>query len=559
MPYEMVPSETSHEVAKAFSRWRKPPVSWHEGVASPEGATSPMRQPMSPLRGFAQRVDGLRGLTPPALRLRRCAAAIATIVSLWIGGVLPARAADKAVETDFYKLETFKIPDGILLEAGGLQFLPDGRLAVSTRRGEIYLVENVLANDIKQVKFTRFAHGLHEVLGLAWRDGWLYATQRCEVSRLKDSDNDGVADLFETVADDWGITGDYHEYAFGSKFDKDDNLWVVHCLTGSFTSNTKWRGWCLRITPDGKVIPTCSGIRSPGGIGANHVGDMFYTDNQGPWNGTCSLKHLAVGSFQGHPDGNKWYSLTNAIGPRPADPKSESRMMVEAKKVPELMPAAILFPYKKMGQSAAGIVCDTTGGKFGPFQNQLFVADQSHSTLMRCALEKVNGRYQGACFPFRQGFASGTLVQEFASNGAMLVGGTNRGWGSRGPAPGALERLTWTGKVPFEVHEMHAKPDGFELTFTDAVDPATAADPKSYKLETYTYIYQASYGSPEIDQTTPEIERAEVAADRRSVRLFVKGLQEGHIHEFHLDALRSAAGSPLLHAEAYYTLNYIPQ
>ena len=39
-------------------------------------------------------------------------------------------------------------------------------------------------------------------------------------------------------------------------------MWVVLCLTGSFTSESTFRGWCLRITPDGKSIPTCSGIRS---------------------------------------------------------------------------------------------------------------------------------------------------------------------------------------------------------------------------------------------------------------------------------------------------------
>lgn len=51
------------------------------------------------------------------------------------------------------------------------------------------------------------------------------------------------------------------------------------------------------MTPDGKSMPTCSGIRSPGGIGMNADGDVFYTDNQGPWNGTCGLKHLIPGKF----------------------------------------------------------------------------------------------------------------------------------------------------------------------------------------------------------------------------------------------------------------------
>lgn len=470
-----------------------------------------------------------------------------------------ASAADP-VEADYYPILTLPIPEAAVLEAGGMQLLPNGRLAVSTRRGEIWLVENPLSNDLSQVKFSRFAHGLHEVLGLAWKDGWLYATQRGEVSRLKDADGDGVADRFETVNDDWEINGDYHEYAFGSKFDKDGNIWVVLCLTGSFSSQNKYRGWCLRITPEGKSIPTCSGIRSPGGIGANAVGDMFYTDNQGPWNGTCGLKHLRPGSFQGHPDGNKWYSLCESVmGPAPESPKSGSRFMTEAARIPQYEPPVILFPYAKMGQSAAGIGCDTSAGKFGPFAGQLFVGDITNSTVMRCFLEQVDGHYQGACFPFRSGLASGCLSLEFMPDGSMFVGGTNRGWGSRGPKPFSLERLTWTGKTPFEIREMRAKSDGFELVFTEPADRATAENVESYSLKTYTYIFQSGYGSPEVDHSNCTVSKVEVAGDGKSARLIVEGLQAGNIHELSAKGVRSAGGLPLLHSDAYYNLNRIPK
>lgn len=398
-----------------------------------------------------------------------------------------------------------------------------------------------------------------EVLGLAYRDGWLYVTERCDLSRLRDSDGDGVADEFELVNDEWEITGDYHEYAFGSKFDREGNLWIVLCLTGSFDSNCKYRGWCVRITPEGKLIPTASGIRSPGGIGMNAAGDVFYTDNQGPWNGTCELKHLIPGKFVGHPGGNKWYELAQAfMGPRPKDPASGSRFIAEAKKIPEYEPPTILFPYDKMGKSASGITCDTSGGKFGPFQNQLFVGDQSASTIMRCFLEKVRGHYQGACFPWREGIGSGTLPLEMTPDGSMFVGGTNRGWGSRGSLPFSVERINWTGRIPFEVQEMRARPDGFELTFTEPVDAKTAADTTSYRIQTYTYIFQASYGSPEVDHTTPTITKVDASADLKSVRLQLDRLVEGHVHELHLDGLRNDRGLPLVHKEAYYTLNYLP-
>lgn len=486
------------------------------------------------------------------------------IFTLCIPGFVTAQDANKLpTEEDYYKITTFETPKDVVLEASSFQLLPSGKIAVASRRGEIWMISDPLAKEVKATQFKRFAHGLHEVLTMAEKDGWLYATQRGELSRLKDVDNDGRADLFETVNDGWEINGDYHEYAFGSKFDKDGNIWVVLCLTGSFSSQVKYRGWCVRIDPKGNLIPTCSGIRSPGGIGANAKGDIFYTDNQGPWNGTCELKHLIPGKFVGHPGGFKWYDLPEvkeAMGPKPQEPQSGSRFVTEADKIPEYEPPAILFPYKKMGQSASGIACDTTKGKFGPFKDQLFVGDQTFSTVMRCYLEKVEGHYQGACFPFKEGFGSGTLGVEMTPSGAMFVGGTNRGWGSRGNKPFAVERLDWTGKTPFEVLEMHAKPDGFELVFTEPVDKETALKPDSYTIETYTYIYQSSYGSPEVDHTKPKILVIKVSEDGLKVQLVIDGLQRGHVHELKMPGLKSAkTGFPLLHKEAYYTLNYIPK
>ncbi|HLW67039.1 MAG TPA: hypothetical protein VKS79_17125 [Gemmataceae bacterium] len=475
----------------------------------------------------------------------------------------PKPAAPKPeTEDDYYKLVTFPLPQGTAVEPGAIEIMPDGKVAVGTRRGEVWLIDNAYAADPNDAKWSRFAHGLHEILGLAQKDGWLYVTERPDVIRIKDTNGDGKADEFEVVTDGWEITGDYHEYAFSSRFDKDGNIWIVLCLTGSFTSNTKFRGWGGKVTPDGKFVPTTSGVRSPGGISFNADGDVFYTDNQGPWNGPCALNQLTVGGFVGHPDSFRWYKEKEAqyLGPAPEVPKSGSRKHIEAKRIPQLMLPAIQFPYAKMGQSASGIDCDLSGGKFGPFEKQLFVGDQTHSTVMRVYLEKAsNGRYQGACFPFRQGLNCGIVPVRFGKDGSLFCGETNRGWGSRGNRSFGLERLVWTGKTPFEIQEMHAKPDGFELTFTQHIDSQTAAAIDSYKISTFTYIYRAEYGSPEVDMTTPKITKVEMGKDQKSVRLYIDGLMEGHIHDLKLPGVKSADGAPLLHPQAYYTLNYVPK
>src|ERR1043166_8995063 len=147
-------------------------------------------------------------------------------------GAVAAAAEKLPTEEDYYCIESIPIPKELVLEVGGLEMLPDGRLAVATRRGEIYLARGALADASSELKFTKFAEGLPEVLGLAWKDGWLYAAQRGELSRLRDIDGDGRADRCETVNDDWELSGDYHEYAFCSKFDREGNIWIALCLTG---------------------------------------------------------------------------------------------------------------------------------------------------------------------------------------------------------------------------------------------------------------------------------------------------------------------------------------
>ena len=480
----------------------------------------------------------------------------ALMVSLVSGQDIPK-------EEDYYKVIPVPIPEEIVLEAGGLEFMPDGKLAVSTRRGDIYMVSNALDDESGNETFSLWARGLHEVLGLAYADGWLYATQRPEITRIKDTNQDGRADLFETVSDGWGISGDYHEYAFGSKFDPEGNMWVVLCLTGSFSSKVPYRGWCVRVSKDGKMIPTASGIRSPGGIGLNAKGEAFYCDNQGPWNGTSSLKHLTPGSFQGHPGGFGWFDLDEvkeAMGPEHEKPKDGSRFHEEMDRLPHYRPPAILFPHGTVGNSASGIAPDVSKGKFGPFEEQLFVADQTHSVLNRCFLEKVNGYYQGACFPFVKGFGSGNVPVAQAPDGSLFSGGTDRGWGARGGKRYALDRVIWTGETPFEILEMRIQKDGFELEFTKPVDKASAESLDSYEMKTHTYVFQGKYGSPRVDASNPTIKSAKLAKDGKTVRLVVEGMQRGHVHELKSSGLRSKdENHPLLHDMAYYTIWHFPK
>lgn len=471
----------------------------------------------------------------------------------------PVLASAAPTMADFYLREEIPLPPGEVMEGSSIAIMDENRVALGTRRGDIWICHNAFAKDLTKVRWTRFTSGLHEPLGMSYQDGWFILTQRPDVSKIRDTDGDGRADEFRTIAAPWEIRGDYHEYAFGTDPDKEGSIWVVLCLTGSFTADSPWRGWCFRVTPDGESIPTAAGIRSPGGIGFNKEGDVFYCDNQGVWNGSSSLKHLKPGAFVGNPSGNVFWDQAPDMGPRPADPKSGSRIEIERKRIPQLVPPAVWLPHGKLGQSPTGVIPDLTEGKFGPFAGQVLVGEQTHSQVQRVFLEKINGVYQGVAFPFLDGFRSGIVPLRLADDGSLFVGTTNRGWGARGGLPFSFERVRWTGKTPFEIHEMRIKPDGFELTFTEEVDPKSAGDPASYTMNSWTYIYQSAYGSPEVDQTKQEIESVTVGADKKSVHMKVKGLQAGHVHHLQSHGVRSKSGDELWHKDAYYTINEFPK
>lgn len=477
-----------------------------------------------------------------------------------LSAALISTALADPLQSEFYLREEIPTPEGEVLELGGIAIMPDKKVAVSSRRGDVWVCEGAYEKDLSKVKWTLFARGLHEPLGMFYKDGSLYVTQRPEITKLTDTDGDGRADQFETITQHWGIDGDYHEYNFGSDPDKDGNVWVVHCLTGSGGASDKspWRGWCYRYNLDGTATATCPGIRSPGGIGFNQEGDAFYTDNQGHWNGSSSLKWLKPGGFMGNPTGNKYVKLVEGME-APPEPTSGSRITTERDKDPRIIPPAIILPHGKVGQSPTAVIYDNTAGEFGPFQGQVLVGEQTHSQVQRVYLEKVKGFYQGAAWKYLEDFRSGIVPARMGEGATLFVGGTNRGWAARGGKTFTFERVRWTGKVPFEMHEMHAKPDGFTISFTKPIDGASAKKLESYKAEAWTYIYQKGYGSAEVDKATPTIDSVTVAPDNKSIHLKVSGRVRGHVHHFNLAGVKSSDGENLWHPDVYYTLNEIPE
>ena len=115
------------------------------------------------------------------------------LIIMFSAGILFAQEESTnlaAAEAEFYQISPLPMPDGVALEVGGLATLPDGSLATSTRRGEVYIIENPDMRDGKPPHFRRFAMG--------------------ELTRLLDHIGDGQADQYETVTQ-WPLSGHYHE------------------------------------------------------------------------------------------------------------------------------------------------------------------------------------------------------------------------------------------------------------------------------------------------------------------------------------------------------------
>jgi cytochrome c551/c552 len=492
-------------------------------------------------------------------------------------------AQESPKEEDFFKINKLRSPEGTLLEVGGLCTMPDGNLAIATRRGDVYIVENPTS---PKPYFRKFASGLHELLGIAYKNGSLYVAQRGELTRLQDANMDGKADIFETIYA-WPLSGNYHEYSYGPKIAPDGSFYVTLNLGfgdvwWSGTSFVPWRGWALHIFEDGRMEPWATGLRSPCGISMID-GELFYTDNQGDWMGSGSIMPVKKGAFLGNPGGLVWTNMPNSplkltpdaifskVNPRiefsedgrRAKPenieKEYFKTLADIKKeVPELQMPAVWLPHGVLGISNSEIV-KIPKGVFGPFEEQLLVGDQGQSKISRVFMEKVKGELQGCAWDFRSGFQSGVLRMSWANDGSLFVGETNRGWGSAGEANEGMQRLYWNSFMPFEMKTVKAMPDGFEIEFTKPIDKKKASNLSSYLVESFNYKYTPVYGSPPVNLKKCPVKGVKVSEDGLTVRIIVGDLRQYYIHKISLDGIRDQDSSySLVHSTAYYTLNNIP-
>jgi glucose/arabinose dehydrogenase len=461
-----------------------------------------------------------------------------------------------------YRIEQIPTPEGQVPESGGVDFLPDGRVVSVFHHGE------VLIYDPSTKEWSVFATGLHDPLGVvAISEREMIVGQRPEITRLVDEDGDGKADLFETISDEFGMSGNYSEFLHGPVMDADGSLYfslntasnngpVRPLIRGDYSprgrigrmfSAVEYRGWIMKVTPDGKTIPWASGFRSPNGMTIDSAGNLFVTDNQGDWLGTSKLYHVQPHRWHGHPPSLAWEEGIHTI------PLAIPVPVLDRMRVKEI----VQFPNGVLANSPTQPIFDYTGGKFGPFEGQMFVGEMNHPIIMRVMLEEVNHQLQGAVAPFIEGepLRLGSNRLEFGPDGSLWVGHTDHGWlGDKG-----VTRITWSGDTPLDVLTMKLTEDGFDLTFTKPVDRQVAAQIATYDFQRYFYEYSINYGSPQHDKQPVAVESVEVSADGRSVSLKLAELVPGYIYEMNLKGMVGTDGVPMVNTRVYYTLNQLRQ
>lgn len=370
-----------------------------------------------------------------------------------------AQAPAHQYKPDGYNIVTVDTPKDVRFHVTGLDSDPQGVIWVATRLGEVWYLKNEM--------WYKFAEGLHEPTGLLVDDdGSILVAQKPELTRLVDSNSDGIADQYIAVASGWLFHDNYHEFTFGPVKDKQGNLYgtlnLSHNHPDAFTMGAMGtpgghRGFAFKVDPKGNYSPYAHGLRSPAGIGSSPSGEIFFTDNQGDWVPTSKMHLLEQDKFYGHP-----VSLIEIDGFNEEKVKTLSlETLAQMSEKP-----VVWIPHVEVANSPGNPEWDTTKGQFGPFSGQIFIGDQTQSNVFRVLLDKVNGKYQGAVINFMNKFQSGNIRAEFDVNGQLWIGQTARGWGAQGGKPFGLEKVVWDGTNPFELLAIKLTKSGFKLTFT---------------------------------------------------------------------------------------------
>lgn len=433
-------------------------------------------------------------------------------------------------------------PNDFFPKVGGMDFRSDGKLVVSVwdAEGGVYVVDNAQGGDPAKMKATKIAAGLHEPLGLSVVDDTIYVLQKQELTKLIDHNGDGIIDEYYTLCNQWGVSSNFHEFAFGL-LHKDGYFYgslATDILPGGAGApvQPKDRGRTFKISrQNGSIEFVAFGLRTPNGIGIGVDGEIFNADNQGDWLPSSKIVHITPGSFHG----SRAVDFAGTEGLKMKNP-------------------VVWLPQDEIGNSPSTPLAINVG----PYKGQMVHGEVTHGGIKRVFVEKINGEYQGCVFRFMQGLEAGVNRLRWGPDGSLYVGGVgNPGNWQHGDGNDwyGLQRLTYNGKPAFEMLAVRAKSNGVEIEFTAPLEEGTGWFPGDYDVQQWWYKPTKEYGGPKLDLEKLKVLSASVSDDRKRVFLELAGLKPEHVVYLRLPAdWTSADGLELWSTEAWYTLNAIP-
>ena len=432
-------------------------------------------------------------------------------------------------------------PEDFKGRIGGMDFMSDGSLLVSTwdSIGPVFKLEGVDGDDPESIKVTRIATGLAEPLGLKVVDDEIYVLQKQELTKLIDHDGDGIMDEYQTICDDWKVSANFHEFAFGLEY-KDGYFYATLAtaiMPGGASANPQIpdRGKAIRISKeDGTLEFVAHGLRTPNGIGTGVDDQLFIADNQGDWLPSSKIVHLQQGA---------WY------GSRSVD-------FAGTEGLTETLPV-VWLPQDEIGNSPSMPLAINVG----PYQGQMIHGEVTHGGIKRVFIEQINNQYQGALFRFTQGLEAGVNRLIWGPDGSLYVGGvgSSGNWSDGENRWYGLQRLTYNGSTTFEMLAVRAKSDGLELEFTAPIEAGYGTTPEEYRIQQWYYLPTENYGGPKMDLENLEINSIHLSDDRKKVFLELPGIKQGHmIHVRIYQPFRSDEKQSLWTTEAWYNMNQIP-
>ncbi len=452
-----------------------------------------------------------------------------------------------------------------LFEALGLAETKDKTLVVATRTAGIWRLE--------KGAWRRFAEGTFDSLGLVVEDEKgldLIVGQKAELTRIRDTNGDGIADHYDTLFDAHSYHGNYHSYMHGPVKGGDGAYYFsINLADGGDGSTYKaggkymgsaggLAGWLIRVTPEGDYTLWANGLRSPAGLGTDPEGRLWYSENQGEYVGTSKLFVLEKDGFYGHPS-----SLVDLPGMLPESPEIQWDAVWSRR-----VEAVALFPHNRVANSPGNPAWDTTAGLFGPFAGQMFIGDQTQSNLLRVDIHRAGEIEQGSVLPFAEGLASGVMRPVFLQDGSLMLGQTGRGWQAKGGQVAALQRIVWDGKtIAPAIKTARTVSAGFELELTQALPEAVSdtALKDGVMVESWVYRDAPDYGSDELDRKQEPIKDVTISADRKQILIQLSTTKLAEVHPQQTARVYKVSLTPAsnaqLHenlAEAFVTVRRFP-